>query len=238
MVSLMLHPSARYEEDQRCWFIRDPQDILDECDDEEVYDRPEGYRQRIDDLANYPMEDEAGRYMHVYDKHGHRHPRRLLRYPENMPRSRLPPACGILFNLDRLPEIFERYDAARAMVPVPGGDQVDTFGYPMASTRLYGHYQGNNGVPAPINRVRHQVAMDVRRRDPDDLDPDEEASDEEDDFGYDANDLSHPAVEGVMCQGYNVFSHRVRPQGARFQVAQQGWVTQVLAGSHYSSKKD
>lgn len=170
----------------------------------------------------------------MYDANGERVARRRLRYAEGRNAS-IPPPCGMLVDLTKVGRLFDRFeyapedDATRR----PGKGRVLLTTFPMASTRTYGHVQAERGVPVCISRVLDEINSNVRRRAPGDVDHDEEESDDdEEDYDYNPTDRQHPPVQGVQCQIYNVFSHRIRPKGARFHDAQQGYLTQYAAGTH------
>jgi hypothetical protein len=203
-----------------------------------LYDSPDpDFRQEVD-LFELPHRDpETNRENNVYNEEG----RRIPRLHGRMARTAKP--CGLLINLETIPELFSSFipdhddlevdphDAAAEQLQTPSVNV-----YPQAFLRKLGHVQCNSVLPhfAPfISDIRR--SMTRRLRAPATLEDDDPLPEEYDLFGdqQDDDDLIPPVLIPSACQFYNEISHRIRPSAALHDV-QQGRITSALSGAYAS----
>lgn len=199
-----------------------------------VYNSPDPDVRLIVDLHALPLRDPAThKEINVYDEEG----RRIPRFNG---RSRLDdPKCGLLVNLETIPQLFsshvaldEHLDLDADIQDVEHEDAAKINVYPQAFLRKYGHLQSDSILPhfkTFVRKVQANITRGQRR--PNCMDD----ADEDDDnvVNMDVNNgLSiPPAIMSSGCQFYNEISHRVRPNAGLHEV-QQGRITSALAGAY------
>ncbi|KAF8833578.1 hypothetical protein BDN67DRAFT_985937, partial [Paxillus ammoniavirescens] len=173
----------------------------------EVYNKPDddASREEIEDLAIYPLVDDEGYEVPVYNEQGFRVPRRS-------PSTFI--TCGGLLNLNTVHELFQAADDSSC-------PNVPFTLYPMAFTKSLGNIQAKDIMPVYQPRIdlindRHRPAI------------------HEVDSDYDDDDTptrrGAPVLRGTHCQVYNSLSHRVR-DAAKFHDVQLGMVTAAFSGT-------
>ncbi|KAG1772198.1 hypothetical protein EV702DRAFT_1048672 [Suillus placidus] len=155
------------------------------------------------------------------------------------------PKCGILINLETIPQLFSSYVAHDEhlnldadILDVKDGEGPSINVYPQAFLRKYGHLQSSSILPhfkTFVKKVQALITRQQRRPRVDDNDDADDEADDEDDENEETNLIDTkqlaPAIIASGCQFYNEISHRVRPNAGLHEV-QQGRVTSALSGAY------
>ena len=195
-----------------------------------VYDDWDPDRRNEVDVIGYPLVDETGREVKLYNQNGCKVARRLAGvYDGQEP-------CGVLLDLRHIEELLSA-----------GGDDVDLTGsdwddgtidlpdmkinvFPVSFLRDYGHFQAN-GVLQSFCKTMQGINNVIGRRPPPagSVDGDEDSEDVED-------TVVKRALHAVSSQGYNELSHRVATKASSHEV-QQGRIMAALAGAYATTPK-
>lgn len=201
------------------FFVVDDDEWLDVPDEDvlqhaPLYDSPEPSAHLIEDLANYPLRDEAGHINQVFTKDGNRVPRRTPMHNAEYHR------CGVLFDLKAVRRTFSGQE------PLPAGihgdpntredhEPVEHYLYPHCYTTSVGQWQAKGVYPTlhhAVRQVNEGICADF------------EAAPVE--------PTRRRAVWPLSSQGYNLLAHRYRHQGAQHHDVQKGRITAFAAGTH------
>jgi hypothetical protein len=175
----------------------------------------------VDDLTNFPLLDDNGQEVPIFDEEGFPIPRHEAGVEEVQTR------LGILFDLRNLRDFFD----GGLNIDLPDRPPTKYCIYPQAFTHNYGHFQANS-LPEAFCRMVDAINVNVGLQS-DRLTCNKEL------FGDDDEDYEDllPSVTGIACQGYNELVHRVRGNGARHHDAQLGVITAAFAGSYAITEK-
>ncbi|KAG0697442.1 hypothetical protein DFH29DRAFT_1003759 [Suillus ampliporus] len=198
-----------------------------------VYSSPDPDVRHPVDLLSLPLrEPGTQKEINVYDEEGRRIPRFNGRSRANGPK------CGILVNLETIPQLFSSYvahdehlDLDADIVDFDDGQSAKINVYPQAFLRKYGHLQSDSILPhfkTFIKKVQANITRGRRR--PNRMNDDDDDDDDGDAMADDGRPIP-PAIIASGCQFYNEISHRIRPNSGLHDV-QQGRITSALSGAY------
>lgn len=176
------------------------------------------HRSGIDDLAIYPVVDEAGFEIPIYNRNGIRVPRRSITIDLDGP------IHPILMKLDNIYQMFDengpRHDFEMS------DDEEDNYrpasshhtAYPQAFLRKYGHVQADC-APASLTRYIQRIIDSVHVRN---------LPEDHPDYDDDPDVLEATAIVVRAFQAYNSALHRTRTRQQSHD-AQRGQISAALA---------
>lgn len=217
--------------------------ILDENEDGIFDSSDPDDRNQLDNLNNFPLLDDHGQEIPIFDHVGHKVPRRYPIVDEDAP------PCGVLVNLSNIQTLFDPFTSSHDYDDsfTPSSDILDPCyvhidAYPLAFLKSVGNVQAN-GVPSCFYPIITKINNSVRKHSPNH----HRQWDDDDDDNNDLSALDHSlndnhiipslqAVKPISSQFYNYITHRVATRAGKHD-AQQGSVTAAIAGAFADSKK-
>lgn len=214
------------------------------------YDGPLARTSRRVALTEFPLLDDEGNEIPIYNSLGVQIPRREIIVDENQP------SCGVLMNLQGIQGLFNPNDLPTARESQHTDDSAssasskeedDLFvrveAYPLAFLKTAGNIKAT-GVPHCFYPLLTSINKSVRRNHHVDAfssndDPRTDATDDSA-GGYDGSSgllSTYQAVRPVSSQFYNYMSHRVASRAGRHD-SQQGSVTAAISGAFALTQKD
>jgi hypothetical protein len=202
-------------------------------------------------LRDFPLLDDRGQEIPIYDSNGARIRRRDVGENEGVP------PCGVLVNLATVQALFDPYTSSNhdpensstvsSELDDAYAPKVDV--YPLGFLRTVGNLQAN-GIPPcfyplvteinqTVGKQRRQPESDRSWWDdeptllPEDPEDEEEEEEEEEADGSRRERVRSPtvrAVKPVSCQFYNYMMHRVATRAGQYD-SQQGTVTAAVSGA-------
>ncbi|KAI5999940.1 hypothetical protein EDD15DRAFT_2362477 [Pisolithus albus] len=190
---------------------------------EGIYDSPSEDDRQLVNLRDYPLLDDNGHEMNVYDWRGHRIPRRHALIDDGIS------TAGMLFRLRNLHEVFEDRLFDGGGDSDLGIDSTAHFLYPIGCLGNIGQFQANgvmNCFLPLVRSINDRLAVD-----------DDDDDDDDDDIDLDASTRAHVTrvISPVSSQGYNAYVHRIRAR-SRFHDVQRGMMTAAFLGTHVSGQ--
>ena len=203
----------------------------------QVFDRKEASLRKRVDLRNFPLLDEDGQEVPIYDVKGHRIKRRAA----FIDCSESP--CGVLMDLQNIQALFNSDE----YFPNDDNDLIDSNSpethqahhvnvdaYPLGFLRVAGNIQAS-GVPQCFHPIIREVNESVRRQ------PSPTYSEVYEDTLTEEH-MQHAlpsarVVKPITCQFYNHITHRITTRAGRLD-SQQGTVTAALSGAFAQTHKD
>ncbi len=213
-----------------------------------IFDGQDPLLRRRVKLNRFPLLDDDGQEIPIYNSAGDRIRRRAVIINDQMA------PCGVLVDLTNIHALFDPYgsfdhgnssttssDLAERHVP-----HVDA--YPLAFLRTVGNIQAD-GIPACFYPLLTTINRSVRKGNridrPTSDDDHGSGEEEEEDMSVDSDEAdgndygrvsSLQVVKPVSAQFYNYITHRVATRASRHD-AQQGTVTAAISGGFASSQK-
>ena len=217
------------------------------------YDGPVARTSRKVALSKFPLLDDEGNEIPVYNSQGVRVSRREVEVDDDEP------PCGVLMNLSDIQGMFNPNDSPTVQDSHDNEDfqsessssssehehkddhWVRVEAYPLAFLKSVGNVKAT-GVPHCFYPLLTSINKSVRRNHNSGPTLDDAAAENTDDHPGGHGDPSHPlstyqAVKPVSSQFYNYLSHRVASRAGRHD-SQQGSVTGAISGAFASSAKD
>jgi hypothetical protein len=200
-------------------------------------------------LADYPLLDEDGEEILIYNSHGIRVPRRAV------VKKTAQPDCGVLLNLKSVQGLFNPeippilYSDDYQPPPYQDDPYIRIDPYPLAFLKRAGNIKAS-GIPHCFYPLLTNINKSVRKNlpqhhfpsDPHHSQLHQDQHDQEDDSPFVENDtphlaLTYQAVKPVSSQFYNYSTHRVASRAGRHDT-QQAAVTAAISGAYAKTDKD
>ncbi|KAI6102263.1 hypothetical protein F5141DRAFT_1135721 [Pisolithus sp. B1] len=201
------------------WEVNDVGKIMAE-NIEGVYDSRVLDERSLVDLRRYPLLDDAGHERNIYDRNGHRIPRRHAILDDGVS------TAGMLFKLRNLHELFEDRLFDGGGDSDIGSSKTEHFAYPIACLANIGQFQAHGVMHAFIPLI-HNINQSLTMEDED--------SDDDIDMDGAAADHLRRIIVPISSQGYNAYVHRVRAK-SRFHDVQKGMITAAFLGTHVTGQ--
>lgn len=201
----------------RSWRVREDYDNMVANDpDRCLFDSPyEDDRNRVllDDLDEYPLVDDSGREIPLYNRDGFPVQRRFGQYRMNED------PLGLLVDSQRVHELFMRASGEDNHRPTK------FHFFPQACLVTAGHIQANGVVVPSVGLLRH-LNRQLRRTTTEDDEDDEDGSDNENWVA-----TGPGCVKGLGSQLYNAVMHNSHGYGTQHHDILTGKVTASLGGA-------
>ena len=211
-----------------------------------IYDDHNEYSRRHIDIDNYPLLDEDGSEIPIFDHTGKRIDRRIPLLDHNESQ------CGVLIKLPNIHALFNTDDQLYqddhiqdpSLSPPPQSHYVHVDAYPLAFLRSAGNIQAS-GIPscflpriANINQSirkhpNHQTQNDHNNLYSDDSDDDMDLDDPQQHQLQGGQQVLKP----VASQFYNYIAHRTASRAGNHDTM-KGTVTAAIAGGFAETSKD
>jgi hypothetical protein len=248
------HPRSIVSPIFRCtevadWTIVPNDDIIEEYGEDGIFDSADlNFRQPVTLDDDYPLVDENGQEVRIYDANGNRINRRLALIDLSAP------PCGVLVNLKTIQALFKPsreplQDEARsvtsedlAIAEEQDQHHIHIDAYPLAFLGSFGNIQAN-GVPPCFYPKITEINQSTRRNHPPprrrraSLSSEEE---EEEEYEYEEEDRvpsRQAVVKPISCQFYNYVSHRMAVRAGQLD-SQHGTVTAAISGAYAETEKN
>lgn len=162
----------------------------------------------MENLEDLEMTNTLGQEVRIYDRDGHRIPRREALFDQDQP------PCGLLVKLDTISSLFDD--------GLDDSEALQMRAYPMAFLHNVGHFQSNKIITAfddAFTCINLNCYAAISNASPNDFPP----------ADTDA-EVDRPVVTGLSSQVYNEVTHRATHRAGGHDV-QKGHVTAALAGA-------
>lgn len=200
----------------------------------DIFDKKDPKRRRRINIKKYPLVDENGAEIPVFDKNGKRISRRTA-IADNEP------PCGVLMDLNNIQALFNPPvnnrddDLIGSPPPEERYVNININAYPLGFLRVAGNIQAS-GIPHCFHRVITKINQKVRRE----LDCRTSPDASNDTYMADLSQPHRPSavvVKPISSQFYNQIMHRIATRAGRLD-SQQGSATAALSGAFAQNKKD
>lgn len=192
-----------------------------------LYDSNNEDDRNLVNLDTFPLLDEDGQEVRVFNAHGKRVLRRRAEIDHN--------PCGVLMDLEDVHALFKPDRQYPLDVDIYSEDPlvqdlVKVVAYPLGFLRTAGNVQAT-GIPACFYEALRDINQSIHNNP-------HRSTDSDNDSASDAPPLPRTnVVRGVSSQFYNHITHRVATRAGRHDT-QQGTVTSALAGAFAKTRKD